>query len=156
MSETNAAHGSCLCGKVRVTTRRVDQNIYACHCGMCRKWTGGPLFSVACGAEVTFDGAENIGVYSSSDWAERGFCTCCGTSLFYRIKGYAEYFMPAGLFDDVDSFRLHGQTFIDCKPDYYTFANQTQNMTEAEVMAMYADEIDALKKAPSTPENTSS
>lgn len=150
MSDTQPAHGSCLCGKIHVSVANADQNIYACHCGMCRKWTGGPLFSVACGTDVKFDGEENMGVYTSSDWAERGFCKACGTSLFYRIRGHGEYFMPAGLFDDAAQFHLQGQTFIDCKPDYYTFANQTQNMTEAEVMAMYAAEIDALKKAQST------
>ena len=150
MSDTKPAHGSCLCGKVHVTTSCYDQNVYACHCGMCRKWTGGPLFSVDCGTDVTFDGAENVGIYSSSDWAERGFCKSCGTSLFYRVKGYGAYFMPAGLFDDVEDFHLQGQTFIDRKPDYYTFANKTLNKTEAEVMAMYADEIEALKKAQST------
>ncbi len=35
------------------------------------------------------------------------------------------------------------QVFIDQKPAYYEFANQTKNMTGAELFAMYApaDEI---------------
>ena len=138
MSETNTAHGSCLCGKVHVTVANLSRQVGACHCAICRKWTGGPTLSVPCGADVTFDGTENIGIYASSDWAERGFCKVCGTGLFYRGKANGEYSMSPELFDDVDQFDLQTQIFIDHKPDYYAFANDTQNMTEAEVMAMYA------------------
>ena len=34
--------------------------------------------------------------------------------------------------------RFKSQIFIDEKPDWYTFANETENMTGAEVFAMYA------------------
>ena len=138
MSDTQPAQGRCLCGKVHITANRLNPHIYACHCGMCRKWIGGPLLSVECGTDVMFDGAENISTYASSDWAERGFCKVCGTGLFYRGKANGEYSMSPELFDDVDQFDLQTQIFIDHKPDYYAFANDTQNMTEAEVMAMYA------------------
>lgn len=137
MSDTQPAHGHCLCGKVHVTANRCQPHVHACHCDMCRKWTGGPLLSLDCGTDVTFEGAEHIGTYASSDWAERGFCKVCGTSLFYRAKGSGEYYMPAGLFDDESQFDFQSQIFIDRKPDYYTFANQTENMTEAEVFAMF-------------------
>jgi len=46
--------------------------------------------------------------------------------------------MPAGLFDDQDGFVFDHQVFIDNKPDYYSFANETDDMTEAEVVAKYA------------------
>lgn len=141
MSDTQPAQGRCLCGKVHITANRLNPHIYACHCGMCRKWIGGPLLSVECGTDVMFDGAENISTYASSDWAERGFCKVCGTTMFYRVKESGEYFMSAGLFDEV-KFELTEQIFIDRKPDYYSFANQTKNMTEAEVFAMFASAAD--------------
>ena len=34
-----------------------------------------------------FNGEENIERYSSSAWAERGFCKRCGSSLLYRFEG---------------------------------------------------------------------
>ncbi|NIT13149.1 MAG: GFA family protein, partial [Candidatus Dadabacteria bacterium] len=52
---------------------------------MCRKWCGGPLMAVNCGTDVTFEGEDNITVYDSSSWAERGFCSGCGSHLFYRL-----------------------------------------------------------------------
>lgn len=29
---------------------------------------------------------QNLSIYASSDWAERGFCNHCGTVLFWRMK----------------------------------------------------------------------
>jgi len=38
--------GSCLCGAIRITAKNINNNVGACHCGMCRKWGGGPLMAV--------------------------------------------------------------------------------------------------------------
>lgn len=96
------------------------------------------LLAVDCGTEVTFSGEEHIGVFRSSEWAERGFCKMCGTSLFYRIVDGQQYAVPIGLFDDAESLVFDIQVFIDRKPDYYSFVGEMQMMTEAEVIAMYA------------------
>ena len=132
--------GRCLCGAVMFTATNINYNVAACHCGMCRRWGGGPLMAVNCGTEVAFDGEENITVYNSSDWAERGFCKKCGSHLFYRLKGINEHQMPAGLFDNQGSFNFDLQVFIDRKPSFYSFDNKTNEMTEAEVVEMYAPE----------------
>lgn len=110
----------------------------ACHCGMCRRWGGGPLIEVECGTEVTFTGEDNISVYDSSEWAERGFCKHCGTHLFYRLKGILEYQVLVGLFENQQNLVFKEQVFIDEKPDYYSFSNKTSNLTGAEIYAMYA------------------
>ena len=78
--------GSCLCGAVRITVKNINNKVGACHCGMCRKWCGGPLMAVNCGADVIFDGKDNVSVFDSSAWAERGFCSACGSHLYYRLK----------------------------------------------------------------------
>lgn len=130
--------GACLCGTVRFTAASTDNHVGACHCGMCRKWGGGPLLAVDCGNDVKFDGEESIGVYASSDWAERGFCARCGSHLFYRLKDSGQYMIPIGLFDEIGTPVFDRQVFIDSKPGWYDFANQTENMTGAEVFALYA------------------
>ena len=61
------------------------------------------MIAVDCGTDVTFEGEENISVFESSEWAERGFCKECGSHLFYRLKATHQYIMPAGLFDE-DTF----------------------------------------------------
>lgn len=96
-----------------------------------------------CGADVLYEGSDNISIYESSQWAERGFCRQCGTHLFYRLKATQTHSIPVGLFDpscfdDGEDLLFKSQIFIDQKPDYYSFENKTENMTTAEVFAKYA------------------
>ena len=129
--------GRCLCGAVKFTAKNMKNNVDACHCGMCRRWGGGPLMVVGCGTEVAFEGEENITVYSSSAWAERGFCKKCGSHIFYRFKEINEHEIPVGLFENQDSFKFDLQVYIDRKPSFYSFANKTNEMTEVEVIERF-------------------
>jgi hypothetical protein len=129
--------GKCLCGAVSLSTTSMSQHIGACHCTMCRTWGGGALLAVDCGTDVKLEGGENISVYLSSVWAERGFCKHCGTHLFYRLKQNHQYFVPAGLLQDPLNLTFAHQIFIDEKPEYYAFANATENMTGAEFMSQF-------------------
>ena len=138
MEKSNEKKASCICGATRISAKRVSHRVAACHCGMCRKWGGGPLMAVDCGTEVALDGEENISVFESSKWAERGFCGKCGTHLFYRVKGSGQYVLPVGLFGDDDGFVFDQQLFIDEKPLHYCFANETDDLTGAEFFAKYA------------------
>lgn len=128
-------HGQCLCGKVSLTTD-IPPEVGVCHCSMCRRWGGGPFFATHGIPNLTFDGDENITAYDSSEWGERAFCKTCGTHLYYRIKQSNEYIVPAGFFDDPSQFEFKQQIFIDKKPAFYHFGNETQNMTEDEFIAM--------------------
>lgn len=140
MSETIAARGQCLCGQVTIHAATMATEIGSCHCAMCRKWVGGPLLTVECGSEVSFEGEDNISIFDSSDWGERGFCSQCGSHLFYRLKPTGQYHMPTGLFGDDVPRRFTHQIFIDSKPDYYEFANRTHNLTGEEVFSQFAQE----------------
>lgn len=105
---------------------------------MCRRWGGGPYLAVDCGTDVKLDGEEEISVYDSSMWAERGFCRHCGTHLFYRLKESGQHIMSAGLFEEIDDLVFHHQIFVDEKPHWYQFKNDTEDLTGAEVFAKYA------------------
>lgn len=144
MSDQSEKHGKCLCGAVSITASEASDHVGACHCRMCRRWGGGPFVEIDCGANVSFDGEDKISVFSSSDWAERGFCSKCGTHLFYRIKETGQHMMPVGLFEIADEGALtfERQVFIDEKPAYYSFANKTQDMTGPEVFAMFGGSED--------------
>ncbi|MFO0675926.1 MAG: GFA family protein [Polyangiaceae bacterium] len=130
--------GSCLCGAVRFTAEGVNTAHSACHCGMCRRWGGGgPFFGVRT-TSVTFEGDDSITRYASSPWAERGFCSKCGTHLFYFLVPAAKYMMSAGIFADTAAFRLASEIFVDHKPDGYAFAGDHPRLTEAETLAKFA------------------
>ena len=140
MSNPNIIKGSCLCKAVSLSTTSTNNQVGACHCGMCRKWGGSSLLVVDCGSDVSFTGEENITVYESSEWGERGFCKLCGSHLFYRFKQNNQYHIPAGIFDNREGLVFDHQIFIDEKPEYYSFANKTKKITGEEVIAMFASQ----------------
>jgi hypothetical protein len=145
MKENEKLKGSCLCKAVSIEATPVDNSVGACHCDMCRRWSGGPLLVMDCGTgNISFAGEQNVKIYNSSDWAERGFCSTCGTHLFYRLKKQNQYMVPVGLFDsqlvsELPNLEFDHQIFIEEKPGYYDFANETTNMTGEEVFKMFED-----------------
>ncbi|HXR50649.1 MAG TPA: GFA family protein [Steroidobacteraceae bacterium] len=129
--------GRCLCGAVTITTpENVAMN--ACHCGMCRRWGSSPYMSIHAGPDISISGADEIGTFRSSDWAERAFCRICGTHLYYRLIPTNDHELSIGLFQPEPEFQFTEQIFIDRKPRWYEFANVTNNLTEAEVFAKSA------------------
>lgn len=138
MPDDSKKTGRCLCGAVRITVTGEHRDVGACHCNMCRRWGSGPTMALDVGRDIKIEGKENVTAYRSSDWAERAFCKICGSNLYYRIVEADIHHFCAGILDDQDSLTLKNQIFIDEKPAYYDFANQTQNMTGPEVFALYA------------------
>ncbi|WFL76796.1 GFA family protein [Altererythrobacter arenosus] len=122
---------------MKLEALEASNEVGACHCSMCRGWSGGPFIEVDCGTFVEFTGQDSISVYDSSPWAERGFCSNCGTHLFYRIKQTGQTIVPVGIFPADDALTFKRQVFIDEKPHYYSFAEETQDLTGEQVFAMF-------------------
>ena len=129
--------GRCLCGAVTVRATPTRRHVEACHCTMCRRWNRIAFVGVMCGSEVEIAGEEHVVRYRSSEWAERGFCGTCGSSLFYRYLPDGNYGFTAGLFPDDAFLPLAEEIFIDEKPDYYAFASEAGKLTGDEVRAKY-------------------
>ena len=146
MSDDSKATGRCLCGAVTITLTGEHKKVGICHCSMCRRWSGAPLMALEAGQEIDIAGKDQVATYRSSDWAERAFCKTCGTNLYYRLVEADEHMVCAGILDDQADLVLTSQIFIDEKPDFYAFANETQTMTGAEVFAMYAPPQDQEKE----------
>jgi hypothetical protein len=136
------ARGSCLCGAVTLETSQLGLDAGACHCGICRKWGGGPLFALSCGEDLRIEGGDKISLFDSTAWAERGFCSVCGTHLFIRVKPNGRYILAAGLFPVERELRFDHQIFIDQKPGFYSFSEETNDLTGAEVFAQHAQGSD--------------
>lgn len=126
---------NCLCGAVRFTAKPRSKNVGVCHCEMCRTWGGGPFIAVECDADIAFEGEDNISIFDSSNWAQRGFCKTCGSHLFYRLKEDGHYAIPVGLFSEQTDWILAEQIFIEQKPAFYNFAEKTKNLTGTEALA---------------------
>ncbi|WIO73921.1 GFA family protein [Porticoccaceae bacterium LTM1] len=76
--------GSCLCGKITFEIAGDLGENDACHCVNCRKWSGHFLVSANVPrSALNVSGAEYITWYQSSLKVRRGFCSVCGSSLFF-------------------------------------------------------------------------
>lgn len=137
MSSLLTRDGSCLCGAVTFTSNQVSPSIGACHCDTCLKWAGGPFMAIDTGRNIQFNNEALVQRFRSSEWAERGFCKTCGTHLFYRLVEQDHYYMLAGIFNDQSGLVFDHQVFIEEKPNWYCFANETKDMTGAEAFAAY-------------------
>lgn len=133
-------HGSCLCGAVQFEATSPQQHSHACHCEMCRRWTGSALVVAMVPSEaVCWEGKGDIRTFRSSDWAERGWCDRCGAALFYRVTAegpmHGTYFIALGLFDEPDSLPMRNEIYIDRKTSAYDFAGDHPRLTGAEFQA---------------------
>ena len=136
MSEAAAKEqGQCLCGAVRFEASIGAREVGACHCSICRRWSGGVFLAVEC-ESVSVQNEQNLGVYSSSEWGERCFCKACGSTVMWRSKDGAHHAVSVQSFNDPSSFSFASQIFIDEKPTNYSFAQATKTMTGPEFIAM--------------------
>ena len=116
-------HGSCLCGSVRLDIDGgFERSPEACHCTQCRKQTGHFLAAVNVRRNaLTIHGKEQIKWYQSSEKVRRGFCSNCGSTLFWNptIDGYEWIAVAMGTLDTPSGVRLAKHTFVGDKGDYY-------------------------------------
>ena len=130
--------GSCLCGAVRVSAEIGPRKVVACHCGQCRKWTGGgPYFSTSV-INPVIEGEDSVGVYAASEWGERGFCKTCGATLFWKMKDKPVHNLAAGLFDDQSDLTVTEEIFCDRRADWHVSWPDAAQSTEAEEFAKFA------------------
>lgn len=135
---TKPLHGHCLCGAVKFTATPEAMTMGVCHCSMCRRWSGGTFMAVECGKSLKVETPAALGVYTSSDWGERCFCTTCGATLFWRMRDGSHQVVSAQAFDDPGQFTFASEIFIDENPGNYAFSNKTKKMTGAEFIAQFA------------------
>lgn len=131
--------GRCLCGAVKVTAKMEKPALRACHCDMCRRHTSGAFISVA----NDQDGLEIKGPaksYQSSEWAERGFCEVCGSTLWYGTLHDGARHLAAGLFDNAGDATLKVEFYVDKCPSGYSLAGDHRKLATAETEALFAQQ----------------
>lgn len=126
MKNENQIHkGSCLCGEV---TFKVVGNLpqpTACHCSNCRKHSGHFEASTDVPrSAVTIHGSEKVSWYQSSEKVRRGFCSTCGSSLFWDpiFKDWTAI-VNLPRFDGSTYTKLSKHIFVADKGDYYEIAD---------------------------------
>jgi hypothetical protein len=74
--------GGCLCGAVRYRAAAAPMRAVVCHCSMCRRHSGAPALVFVHFPAASFTRVRGAPArYRSSKYAERGFCSICGSTL---------------------------------------------------------------------------
>jgi len=78
--------GQCLCGAVQFTIEAPTLFCAHCHCRYCRGAHGAAFVTWVGVADDRFAftaGEDKLSWFDSSEQSRRGFCSSCGTTLFY-------------------------------------------------------------------------
>jgi hypothetical protein len=110
---------SCLCGACRFTLPGPAGEITACHCHQCRSLSGhySASFDVE-EAAVEWLAKDGLAEYRTKGGGVRGFCSGCGSSLWFRAADGA-FSVEAGAVDGPTGGRLVGHIFVAEKGSYY-------------------------------------
>lgn len=115
--------GTCLCGAVKFAVEGSLSPAEGCHCSQCRKWTGHFLASTEVPrSALTVHGAENIKWHHSSEKVRRGFCSECGSSLFFDPTDRSKHDwigISMGAFESPTDTDMSLHIFVAEKGDYY-------------------------------------
>ena len=141
MADKQNIKGQCLCGGVTVSAVIDAPTLGACHCTMCHRQNSGPYISIMTDQSAT-EANGSIKAYRSSEWAERAFCSECGSTLWYSTLQDGARYLSAGLFDDAGGAPLTLEYYSDNCPQGYSLAGDHKRMTEAETIAFFTAEME--------------
>ncbi|GMG84903.1 GFA family protein [Paralimibaculum aggregatum] len=128
--------GRCLCGAVRFEGRGAPGGVTPCHCGQCRRWSGGgPFMPVHFAGGVALAEGAALAWYRSSETGERGFCSHCGSSLFWRRPGDpGDWAVSAAALPEGTAHRIARHVWVDDRPGWYDFTDDAPRLTAAECL----------------------
>lgn len=122
--------GRCLCGAIRFSLAVDDlKEPGACHCSQCRRWAGHFWAAVNAPLEAVdiADGEEVLRWYRASDYARRGFCPNCGSSLLWHADKLDDHqdriAVALGALDAPTGLKMVEHIFVADKGDYYDIAD---------------------------------
>ncbi len=118
--------GRCLCGEIKFECTHPGEPVTICHCAQCRQWGGSPwaATSVPLEAFKVTEGENALTWYVSSDFAMRGFCRTCGSSMFWHADRHPEWSesiaIAAGCVNEPTGLKVARHIWCRSKGDYYT------------------------------------
>jgi len=101
---SDASEGGCLCGAIRYRVTGEPVAATLCHCGSCRRASGGTNVAWAVFDQHKFEWLNGYpGAYCSSPGIEWLYCRDCGSLLGYRRASRPEHMdITTGTLDDPD------------------------------------------------------
>ena len=112
--------GSCDCGGVMYEITGQPGPVTGCHCDQCRKWSGHFWAAAPVRREnfkITNDAT--LKWFRSVGIATKGFCSACGSSIFWYMEGSDMISVGAGTLESPTHRKMTKHIFVTEKGDYY-------------------------------------
>lgn len=91
MTDDSPLTGCCLCGAVRFAVTPPTKWCAHCHCSLCRRAHGAAFvtwFGVDRPQFALIAGVESLTWFQSTPRARRGFCSRCGSTIFFESENW--------------------------------------------------------------------
>ena len=121
MTDVQSLQGSCLCGAVQFSITGPLRPVSYCHCNQCRKTHG--HFAAYTRVEdscLQLETSTGLAWYRASDFARRGFCRECGSSLFWQRDATKTISIAAGSLDLPTGLIADRHIYVNDAGDYYS------------------------------------
>ena len=123
--------GSCECQGVVFELIGELRDVVFCHCSQCRKTSGHYWAATQVSkGNLNLIKATSLSWYDSSDKARRGFCSVCGSSMFYERKGIDKISVSAGSLELPTSLDRMRHIYVASKGDYYDISDDLPQFEE--------------------------
>ena len=123
--------GSCECQGVVFELIGELRDVVFCHCSQCRKTSGHYWAATQVSkGNLNLIKATSLSWYDSSDEARRGFCSVCGSSMFYERKGIDKISVSAGSLEIPTSLDRMRHIYVASKGDYYDISDDLPQFEE--------------------------
>lgn len=126
MSNAKPFEGGCLCGSIRYRSTAAPLRGVICHCAMCRRHSGAPVLAFVHFPSTAFTwiGGEPTR-FRSSEFAERGFCPKCGSTLSMHEQVLADRVQVAvGSLDEPDRVRIDDHVWTEDSIAWFKVADE--------------------------------
>ena len=123
--------GPCECQGVVFELIGELRDVVFCHCSQCRKTSGHYWAATQVSkGNLNLIKATSLSWYDSSDKARRGFCSVCGSSMFYERKGIDKISVSAGSLEIPTSLDRMRHIYVASKGDYYDISDDLPQFEE--------------------------
>ena len=135
MTDKSKSTGGCLCGAVKYELRGPTRGVVNCHCSKCRRFSGnfGAYTSIKRSQLVLID-EQTLKWYRSikdeTPDVYRGFCSDCGSSLFWDPRGRDHIAVAAGSLDEPTGLKTIGHIWMSQRGDFYELTDELPRFDE--------------------------
>lgn len=129
----NNRRGACACGGVRYSINGPLRQIIACHCEQCRRSSGHFVAATATRRDnFHLLSSDTLRWYSAIPGFRRGFCSSCGSSLFFERVDEDRVSIAAGSLDDARGLEIAAHIFIAEAGAYYEVYDAVENSADGQ------------------------